>query len=137
MSGSCDYTKDIMPMLGDFLRGHLSAEQQSFLCRLKDKGFDIVTRTQQKNTIRIRKAGRDYGYINSTVIRERGVFGYKFERYDHCPDKLADSIEIEFGERYGCGAKNGWICHPGHGNRKHRKFMVVTDTRLAYKILKA
>ena len=123
-------------MLGDSLRRHLSAEQQSFLCRLKDKGSDIVTATKQKDTIRIRKVGRDYGYINSTVIREHGVFGYRFGPYDHCPDEFADNIEIEFGERYGYGAKNGWICHPGHGNRKHRKFIVVTDTRLAYKILK-
>ena len=126
-----------MPKLGDYLSEHLSDQQRDPLHRLKDRGFDIVP-TGKGNTIRIKKTGRDYGYINSTVIGKHGIFGYRFETFDGkdaCPEELVDKMDDLFSEQYG-GAISEWIWHRGKGNRKHKKYLVVTDIRLAEKILR-
>jgi hypothetical protein len=116
----CDFARDIKPKLGRYLQEHLSTQQQAFLCCLKDKGFDIKP-TGKKKTIRIKKDGRDYGYINATVIGKHGVFGYKFKSFDHCPEEQVETIDVQFGKCY--GVESGWICHWGYGDRKHKKYL--------------
>lgn len=121
----------------DKYRGHpLTLDQKTFLASLKKKGFQILVTGSANKTIRIEKGDHNYGYINSTVLRFKGIFGYRFELFegkDACPKRLEETIEKEFKNHY--SFRTGWICHFGTGSNRDNKYLIITDMDLANKVV--
>lgn len=138
-------TKD--ELLEDFFEANLKPEQKQFLRRLTEAGFKIKYTGPKKQTIRIRKDGYDYGYINKSTI-SKGFFGYKFNispllsnrrASDHCPSSLVGegneknleaALEKYFTEKY--GFYDGWYLDQNKGTGKF--YVIISDLESATRI---
>ena len=90
-------------------------------------------------TIRIMKGGRNYGYINGTVMRRGGIMGYRSPDDDQggyrdgCPAGKVTKAEARFRGLY--QAKRGWMRDPSDQprklNGKHVFYLIITDLDLA------
>ena len=109
------------------IRKRLTTDQRTLLHDLENAGFGVVY-TGKGQTLRIQKDGRDYGYINSTVIRKGGIYGHRFDESDACPETLIDSINAQFGKPY--GFMTGWFCHTDLKYGEPKKYLVITDIQM-------
>jgi predicted HNH restriction endonuclease len=105
---------------------------------LEQHGFSLILRGKAKRSIRIVRAGKDYGYINPDVIKNRGIFGYHFRLHgrnaDACPEHLRSRFVTYFCEQYGIDAKAVKILE-GTSANSGKKCLIVTDAQVAIKVL--
>lgn len=104
---------------------------------LVDHGFTTKA-TGKAKTIQILRSGKQYGYLDSTVIRRKGVIGYHFgvppflTSTNYVPSGFK---EKEFCRHYGC--KTSEIrtdCDPRE-RRKHHSYLIITDATVAERVL--
>ena len=94
-------------------------------CRLEHTG--------KGNTTRIYYDDQNIGYVNSTVIRRRACYGYRFWR-DHKNDAAPAGGKVQFSQRYGDLSGLDW--HSGTGTKNsHRTFLCIKDPEAAQKVL--
>jgi hypothetical protein len=135
-------------LLEDFFEANLKPEQKEFLNRLANANFELERTGQKKQTIRIRKNGYDYGYINKHTMA-KGFFGYRFNlspllnnsrATDHCPSSfvgegdekaLKMALELYFEEKY--GFYDGWCLE--HNKSRGTFYVTITDFESAQLIV--
>ncbi len=131
-----------MSQMDSYKGRRLSLEHQELReCFEKAGGYFCVTGKEHK-TIRLIKGRRNYGYINNTVLVQKGIMGYRSPDgeepgfKDACPSKYYNRAEALFSKSY--GAHDGWDRNPQDAPRllKGRElyYLIITDLKLAKKV---
>lgn len=148
ISSSTIYSDAKNDLLEDFFEANLKPEQKEFLNRLANANFQLERTGPKKQTIRIRKDGYDYGYINKNTMA-KGFFGYRFNvspllsnsrGSDNCPSSfvgekdektLEAGLELYFEEKY--GFYDGWCLE--YNKSRGAFYVTITDLESAQLIV--
>ncbi|MEY2983474.1 MAG: hypothetical protein RLZZ568_91 [Cyanobacteriota bacterium] len=132
--------------MNEKLRKKLKPEHFELIERLKKLGFTVEAQKKGAQTLRIKKNGYNYGYINKNTVQKNGLFGYRFnlspfltdqKTFDHCPHSIVGEGDVEnalenyFFKKY--GFRDGW--HLEHNKSKGKFYVTINDIKLAELIL--
>lgn len=129
-----------MVQMDSYKGGKLGLEHRELQTCFENAGGSFYVTGNANKTIRLIKGGRNYGYINNTVLKQdRGVMGYrspdsdKLGFKDACLAKYYNRAEALFSKRY--STDGGWVRNPQRKPRllkgQEVYYLIITDLKLA------
>jgi hypothetical protein len=120
--------------LSSYAGRELSPQVVSLLDLLQRHGFRAVVTGGANKTVRIHRAQRNVGYVNSTVLQRHGVLGYHFATHgraaDACPEDLVSNVIESFVTQYGIAAEALDLQRAAR-----HTYLIIRDPTAALKVL--